>query len=120
MWEDSESASIGGDLERGVEAFPALTGCVSTGFIIQPADAADRLSFLVAATPKTYYPTRWNPRLNDTCGDPTCEVGPGVCTRCRRLFRFRPASEVLGGRVPLPGLWTFGFPKPKHISSLGK
>lgn len=47
MWEDSESASIGGGGGKGGEAFPALTDCVSTGFIIQPADAAiDYLSLL--------------------------------------------------------------------------
>lgn len=48
MWEDSELASLG----WGWVAFPALTDCVSTGFIIQPVDTADRLSFPVASTPK--------------------------------------------------------------------
>lgn len=48
---EGQSASIGGG-----GGFPSLEDCESTVFIILPVDAADRLSLLVAATLKKYYP----------------------------------------------------------------
>lgn len=86
-----QSASIG---ERvGWGAFPALTDCVSTGFIIQLVDTADKLSFLVAATLKKILSPRWNPRSNSTCGESVCEGGGVRRAKQDLLFALAAAAS---------------------------
>lgn len=124
-----QSASIGervgGVREWG--AFPALTDCVSTGFIIQLLDTADKLSFLVAATLKKILSPRWNPRSNGTCGESVCGGwGSDVRNRIYCLHSLPPplsvstSSQSFRGRIPTLYFGLSDFPKPKHVSSLGK